>query len=1035
MKCWAGVPLVMAVVAGSAAGPAEARSIGALKAPGASGLSRGPATAVVVRTARGARLVQADLDGRPLTLERRGRTLRARVSRRRAGPGIHHLRVTLRRGKRTAELERRFAVAGERTRLVRVQAPARARRAPVRVRVRQDRGDLLERLTVRLNGRVITPHFVDTSGFAEADRLSARHGLRHGVNRLEVLALGPDGSWDRERRRIVLRRGVPIPDAGPDRRMVAGRAMRLPHTGPRDRRRLVARPRGSDARLRDGRLVTDEPGRYRVTHVLRKGGRRSGADVMELRATPDFPPLGVPIDTMASQDGATGILLGTDFQPRDAGTMQLLAIDRHTTAVTDTESYPATSDGWSQLTAELQGLAAGTMAVIAADATQFSGGQSGLDAIGGSSTTYFGNGPFSVIGVAGIPSGEAWVNLGNRSLDGALGALAGHLTLDTADNYQFQPDDVLPFDTNTTGAGEGATTVTATIAGQSYSGSVPAGSAGFLAVAVDAGTLQQLDVQSFATTNSGDDGNNQQSMANWLANWFGKPWALVAVQSIGHVKPTAWQWDQIAGQLDGHGGSAHVFNTADGGYSFVGGAGLGSEGGAETSTTLHPSAPGPVGTRLLGIVERSRGFQLQPTLHGPMTTAGSFPDFTMPVIAFQPETDWPNGTPASTDGTWEANQYIAQKIGVPPGPNGTYDVRSLYTDTGYNWSVLSQDFSCPSGDGACSTMLTQFGNEYEDLLQVQEYLGVNGKLAEPITDAQGTDSDLLNGIAATVHDAVDPPDSGLTVDWETIVEEVIDDVAVVVGFVPGGEAAAGVLGLFASGFGIAGSFTKNSDGSIATRLKTETQSLANDADESFTQTIDGLGQLYGLVATDWGKLQSFAEQSSGANPAWDIDGNGTSIRMAWEFAAKQGFYAGLLGVSYYTVRVPTTYCVHYTGAGDCDAGTVRTTDARDFNCYVDDVLYFNSTPFSDSPDDDSGQFQAVTELHDDLSPIYTIDVMVREGTKWTMPDASLLDQLYAMPQSETDLNGGFAKVELFPAAFGDPWTYERWEDEYGGCSG
>ena len=332
-------------------------------------------------------------------------------------------------------------------------------------------------------------------------------------------------------------------------------------------------------------------------------------------------------------------------------------------------------------------------------------------------------------------------------------------------------------------------------------------------------------------------------------------------------------------------------------------------------------------------------------------------------------------------------------------------------------------------------MVTQFGDEYEDLTQVWDYLGPNG-LSGPITDAQGTDSNLLHDIAEDVHDAVDPPDTGLSVDWETIVEEVIDDVAVVVGFVPGGEAAAGVLGLFASGFGIAGSFTKNRDGSIGTRLNTETDSLATDADANFTNTIDGLGRIYELVATDSGKLESFAEQSSGANPSWNLDDNAKqSIRWGWEFAAKQGFYAGLLGVSYYTVRVPTTYCVHYTGAGDCDASTVRTTDARDFNCYVDDLLYFNSTPFSDTPDDDSGQFQAVTELHDDLSPIYTIDVMVQEGSKWTMPDASLMDQLFALPQAETDLNGGFTKSELYPAAFGDPWTYEGWENEYGGCSG
>jgi hypothetical protein len=331
-------------------------------------------------------------------------------------------------------------------------------------------------------------------------------------------------------------------------------------------------------------------------------------------------------------------------------------------------------------------------------------------------------------------------------------------------------------------------------------------------------------------------------------------------------------------------------------------------------------------------------------------------------------------------------------------------------------------------------MTKQFKDEYEDLQQVWKFLGTDGLIAAPITDAQGTDSDLLKAIATAVHDAVDPPDTGLSVDWETIVEEVVDDVAVVVGFVPGGEAVAGVLGVFASGFGIAGSFTKQSDGSLDTQLQTETQNLADDADASFSDTLDGLGRIYELVATDWGKLDSFAEQSSGGNPSWNMDGAASSIREAWEFAAKQGFYAGLLGVSYYTVRVPQTYCTHNASSGDCDGQTVRTTDARDFNCYVDDVLYYNSNPFSDTPDDDSGQFQAVTELHDDLSPIYTIDVIIQAGSKWTMPDESLLDPLYEMPASETDLNGGFAKSELFPAAFA-PWTYEAWEDEYGGCEG
>ena len=1041
MRTLAGVLVGIGFGMGALASAADAGTLGSVRAPDAAGITEGRSTAVAVRVAPGARLVRAAVDGRALRLRRDGRTLRGRVPRRRAGAGLHELRVELRRGGRREVLRRRFAVAGRRARLVRLAAPRRARRAPVHVRVRQNREELLRHFTVRLNGRVISNHFVDSSGFAERDRLSARHGLRHGVNRLVVLAVGPGGTWDRERRRIVLRRGVPIPDAGRDRRVLAGRPVPLGTDGPRDIWQLVARPPDSRAAIRDGRLMTDVPGRYRVGHVRSRGGQRSGADVMDVQATPDVPPIGLPIDTVATQGGQTGIQLGNDFHARDAGTFQMLQIDRATLDVVDSQSYPADDTGsLTDMAADFALQPQGSMFVIAADATGFTGQQStGWGGLGVYDQVSFGGGAISVIGIVGLPPGQGWINQTYRTTDGTVGALEGYLSLDSTEtNFQFTPPDAIGFDTNTTSAGEGATSVTATVGTQTYSGSVPSGQAGFLVAAIDAGTLEPIDSKSFATVGTSDDSSNQQALAWWLEYWSGTPWALILVQSIGHVKPTTPTWDAISDQLRWLGGTEHIFNTVDGGYSLLGGADRGP--GAETSTTLNAGAPGPVGTRLTGIVERDNQFGLWPALHGAATQGGDVPDFDLPQLAYQAATPWPNGTSGETGA---ANAYIAQTLGLPPDGAGNYDVRDLYSDENFDFDALvsAKGFTCPDDGGSgfskqqCDDMVAQFSKEQVWLNQLNKYLGIGGLVQAPITDAQTGQSALLNGVAQNVENAVKPPSGGLTVDWETIVEEVIDDVAVVAGFIPGGEAAAGVLGVFASAFGIAGSFSKNSDGSLATQLTTDADQLALQADQSFDETISALGQLRDLIATDYGKLDAFTLMSAGTNPAWDIDPKDSRVQDAWQTAAKQQFYAALLGVAYYSIDVPTTYCQYYESSGICDAGAnTPTTDARTFNCFHQKIVSYNTTPYSDSPSDDSGQFQAVTGFASDMSPTYTIQVIVQSGTTWTMPSASLLDQLYAVPANATDLNGGFAKVELWPAAWPGPLSYTSWVSEYGGCT-
>ncbi len=177
--------------------------------------------------------------------------------------------------------------------------------------------------------------------------LAADEGLRFGRNRLTVTAVDRRGGRiEVERRTLRITRAAPLAGAGRDRRATAGRALRL--DGGRSRAawrpgalrwrwRLVAKPRGSRAVLRDTRarrprLTPDRPGRYRLRLTVseRRGAQRglaaraaaatttaSDSDTTIVDVRPVVAAIGVPLDTLG---GAPGIRVGDfTYAPPDPG--------------------------------------------------------------------------------------------------------------------------------------------------------------------------------------------------------------------------------------------------------------------------------------------------------------------------------------------------------------------------------------------------------------------------------------------------------------------------------------------------------------------------------------------------------------------------------------------------------------------------------------------------------------------------------------------------------------------------------------------
>ena len=67
----------------------------------------------------------------------------------------------------------------------------------------------------------------------------------------------------------------------------------------------------------------------------------TATDEMTVSAAPDAPPSGVPVRTIATENGTVGISIGQNFYPLGGGDrIQMLALNRATLAVVKSTSYP-----------------------------------------------------------------------------------------------------------------------------------------------------------------------------------------------------------------------------------------------------------------------------------------------------------------------------------------------------------------------------------------------------------------------------------------------------------------------------------------------------------------------------------------------------------------------------------------------------------------------------------------------------------------------------------------------------------------------
>lgn len=754
------------------------------------------------------------------------------------------------------------------------------------------------------------------------------------------------------------------------------------------------------------RLRVDRAGIYRVRLRVSERPRRgalsaNAATVASDTVTvvgDDLPTTGVPIDTIGA-GGAITINGEPQPNPKPSDVIHVLTLGRQPVAVGASPqvrqnlTFSGDSSGISALNSTLKALVPTSvtspvppLVVIAAPNTSGISPNSlkalnqALGWVGATPLPSVGRGPFSVIGVPGMAPGTGWVN--------AAGALVGELIVGTAEQAQgdkpgpktytptwtFTFSDYVGFDTNYPDAPAGQLRMGTD--SQKMTFSMPSGAQGALAaVAIDAsgsGTDPAIVNWAVESVNTGDperDAVAQQNFATWLFQFVVNPNdALVMIQSMGTLQPTTVWWAEIAnaiaslsgpncralGQDEGTKGApttwvnpcAHVFNTVNGSYAFVGGAGL-DDPASEASSALTGTP-----ARLTGVLSRNKQTLLEPLVDD--TVGGNY---DLLKILYQAPQPWPHQRDPDNpnDPYTQADQYISQKLGL-----GGSDVRANYLNANISdWSSkVAQLPDCPASppevNAACLDLENDFKQEFPWVDTVGGYLD---NLAQALNIAEYANAANLQAITEHVKTSLNSPEGdavgrafqivGQILEWLTYLEPTVGSPP----DYPSPDALGGVGALF----GALGDYALKADGSSALldAVDVKSDELSTELADNYVVSMLNLDAIKGIILSDHGKLSTVGAAAT-SDPRWEwrtktptIPGSTDLAVEAITGTATQWAYGSLMPVAYDSWRLK-----------DKDYVGEAVTDARYYQCEwkgSPDRSHVNQI-FRNSPSDGSGQF-------------------------------------------------------------------------------
>lgn len=708
---------------------------------------------------------------------------------------------------------------------------------------------------------------------------------------------------------------------------------------------IVSAPQLSRAKLLDPssahpRLRPDLPGRYVLKVVTGEVPIGSAAHSRSLcsshcstqevavDAAVSGGPIGVPVDTIAWNNGQWGVQVGDQSTvgaqfyaaPTQTDALQLLVLDRSTLAEVDNESFSNDPTGAANLYASVANLPSSDLVVItrpdvennaAANSNPNSAGLAAIhvdlalskigappvplvaasgDAVGVSANTVSQScSSFSAVGVVGLPAGQGHTSACavNTSHTGA--ELSGYFRQDLSpeQNYAFVNDARVSFDTGDPNADPAVVTV-----GSNEPGSISAkttytsqdlnGGAGFYVLVLDSGSLTLRDQQTFT-----DDVNGLQQLSEELGVWAGESDVTIIVRTIGKVGApqsggvvAGALWDQVAQQLNHLGGSRFYFEALNGSsnyeYAQVGPA---VASGYPNPYTQVATTTNAASGRLTGLLAYNNSNQFFPKESYPTNLQDPSRPLagTLSGIVSLPASAWPD---RNTVGDQNVLACVAQNL---PVGQLKLPIESNYANLNLanEWSgwaaylggagyyrTLTSDSNCgPFTQADFDAVVKQLQTEWNDVALVDSMIS---SLQTPLIDSQGNATQIASITSAVATD-VDSGSQQTKVDGLGLTSSMLW----LTSSLPGFDEVAEPLNVFASGLALADGVTNSSSGANlpSQQVTTDGTGLAATLEQQYTTSIQGLGNIGDILVSDWSKLQDAAQnaadtQNAAADWSW-----------------------------------------------------------------------------------------------------------------------------------------------------------------------
>jgi hypothetical protein len=636
--------------------------------------------------------------------------------------------------------------------------------------------------------------------------------------------------------------------------------------------------------------------------------------VSDVEVEPNFEPIGVAIDTRAEYEETAGIRVGDSFYPfpvNGEGGARFIVLDARTLEPIRTENVPLTYYHQYVAWQMVRESALNRDVLVISSCRYASCTEDPADAYAGYSAIEAWN-DGTRVGVTenqGLTPGP--VNESELQRHGEIaGWLRPGISLDgTPELFAFVSPERFAFDTQ---ASSSPTSNTIRVGSAEYPATLPAGAgAGFEVLALGPDLEPELGTPvAFGTDSSSPGvGQAQEEAMTALLSQAGRTQTVI-VQSIGNPRPASGAAAGLGQAMARIGASLWTFNGLDGsgGYAFVGN-GSGPAGPAtpetqvaETSEQMVRSVGGEVngGGSLHGLLTRNTESALSPGLSDPTGT----PNYELEQVTYQPGVAWPL---TETPGEVAATQYLAEALGLEPGPGSCYrpehpDFRSSYCDSSLDIGATENklerqkypvDEKVSFTEAEFEAVQKQLGIELDDVADVRQMVSalqvpLGGQT--PAVDSQK--------IAGEVLDAL-PQGSG---NGDATAAKLSLAAAVLYAseYIP---EAGEVLGPIASMLGLAGELAQeNEEYSPDWRIQAAADEIGGKVKERMAAMSAGLGTVEEILVSDWGKLSTVAAKSGNV---WGISSRGIQRQTSTiELGIDQWMWRAILPAAFELVSFP-----------------------------------------------------------------------------------------------------------------------------------